>query len=169
MSTRARGPVMADINRAIKAAQKQGWMEASIKFPNGCEIVLRKGAADPAAAPAKVVTPLIEAPAPNPIKPQLRLNPEWERICNDPERMKLVEEWSALCSQLWEMKRRAPPQPGGRATTMAQLRVTSSEFRRLDEERSKLSKRIGPDPERYLLDDGPADGAEEPKRPVARW
>jgi hypothetical protein len=53
MPTKARGPLLEDINRAIKAAQKHGWMEASVKFPNGCEIVLRKNATDPAAAPPK--------------------------------------------------------------------------------------------------------------------
>jgi hypothetical protein len=56
MTTKARGPLMEDYTRALKAAKREGWREVSVNFPGGYEIVLREGAGP---APA-MATPLEE-------------------------------------------------------------------------------------------------------------
>lgn len=43
MSTKAHGPLLEDIRRHIKAAKKEGWTEVTVKYPNGCEVVIRGG------------------------------------------------------------------------------------------------------------------------------
>jgi len=62
MPTKSNGPLMEDINRAIKAAERNGWDEMTVRYPNGSEITIRKGedakAAIKAAAPA-TTAPLI--------------------------------------------------------------------------------------------------------------
>lgn len=51
MPTKANGPLMEDYKRAIKAAEKQGWGEVTVKFPNGYEIAIRRGEGEIAASP----------------------------------------------------------------------------------------------------------------------
>ena len=43
MPTKTYGPLMEDINRAIKAAKRNGWQEITIRYSNGSEITIKAG------------------------------------------------------------------------------------------------------------------------------
>jgi hypothetical protein len=62
MPTKSKGPLMEDINRAIKAAERNGWEEMTVRYTNGSEITIRKGedakTAIRAAAPAPMAPPI---------------------------------------------------------------------------------------------------------------
>jgi hypothetical protein len=62
MPTKSNGPLMEDINRAIKAAKRNHWKEMTVRYPNGSEITIREGedvkAAIKAAAPATTAPPI---------------------------------------------------------------------------------------------------------------
>jgi hypothetical protein len=60
MPTKSNGPLMEDINRAIKAAKRNGWKEMTVSYPNGSEITIREGeeTAVKAAAPATLAPPI---------------------------------------------------------------------------------------------------------------
>lgn len=157
MPTRTNGPTVADINRMLKAAK---WRDVIVEYPNGTKLIIRGDRA------AETPVPPALSPFPISAPPRLRKNPDWDRVVNNPERMKLVLRWGDLSHEMWKMKYDAPPQPNGRATTMAQLRQSSPEFLRLAEERDALASKIGPDPPEFLVDEEPPTKVREVK---LRW